>query len=113
MHCLIFHILHTFTHNKPQISPFVSNGIAGILLTEAQQNGELRQGINLPLSLSFVHRLVLSTLQHIGLLSAREFRNQKDELQDYIDEIINMLRTYLSDSSVRYPFHESASGLQL
>ena len=72
---------------------------AELFLIQAQQNGELRQGIDLTLSLAFVHRLVLSTLQHIGLLSAREFRNQKDELQDYIDEIINMLRTYLSDSS--------------
>lgn len=69
------------------------------LLIQAQRSDELRQGIDLSLSLSFVHRLVLSTLQHIGLLSAREFRNQKDELQDYIDEIINMLRMYLSDSS--------------
>lgn len=72
---------------------------AELLLIQAQQNGELRQGMDLTLSLAFAHRLVLSTLQHIGLLSSREFRNQKDELQDYIDEIINMLRTYLSDSS--------------
>lgn len=69
------------------------------LLLQAQENGELRKEIVVSHSLPFVHRLVLSTLQHVGLLSTREFRNQQTDLQDYIDEVIHMLRMYLSDTS--------------
>lgn len=66
------------------------------LLQDALKNGELKNGIDIPRSLNFIHTITLSTLQHIGLLSAKEFKNQKQELQTHIDEIIAMFRVYLT-----------------
>lgn len=66
------------------------------LLLQALKNGELKKDIDIARSLNFIHTITLSTLQHIGLLSAKEFKNQKQELQIHVDEIIAMLRMYLS-----------------
>lgn len=66
------------------------------LLQNALKNGELKNGIDIPRSLNFIHTITLSTLQHIGLLSAKEFKSQKQELQTHIDEIIAMFRVYLT-----------------
>ena len=66
------------------------------LLLDALKNGELKDGIDIARSLNFIHTITLSTLQHIGLLSAKEFKNQKQELQIHVDEIIAMFRAYLT-----------------
>lgn len=66
------------------------------LLLDALKNGELKNGIDIARSLNFIHTITLSTLQHIGLLSAKEFKNQKQELQIHVDEIIAMFRAYLT-----------------
>ncbi len=66
------------------------------LLLDAWKNGELKNGIDIPRSLNFIHTITLSTLQHIGLLSAKEFKNQRQELQIHVDEIIAMFRAYLT-----------------
>lgn len=66
------------------------------LLLNARKNGELKDGIDIARSLNFIHTITLSTLQHIGLLSAKEFKNQKQELQIHVDEIIAMFRAYLT-----------------
>ena len=60
------------------------------------KNGELKNEIDIPHSLNFIHTITLSTLQHIGLLSAKEFKKQKQELQIHVDEIIAMFRVYLT-----------------
>lgn len=66
------------------------------LLLQALKNGELKKDIDIARSLNFIHTITLSTLQHIGLLSAKEFKNQKEELQIHVDEIIAMFRVYLT-----------------
>ena len=66
------------------------------LLLDALKNGELKDGIDIARSLNFIHTITLSTLQHIGLLSAKEFKSQKQELQIHVDEIIAMFRAYLT-----------------
>ena len=66
------------------------------LLLDALKNGELKDGIDIARSLNFIHTITLSTLQHIGLLSAKEFKNQRQELQTHVDEIIAMFRAYLT-----------------
>ena len=66
------------------------------LLLDALKNGELKDGIDIARSLNFIHTITLSTLQHIGLLSAKEFKNQRQELQTHVDEIIAMFRVYLT-----------------
>ena len=66
------------------------------LLLDALKNGELKNEIDIPHSLNFIHTITLSTLQHIGLLSAKEFKKQKQELQVHVDEIIAMFRVYLT-----------------
>ena len=66
------------------------------LLLDALKNGELKNEIDIPHSLTFIHTITLSTLQHIGLLSAKEFKNQRQELQTHVDEIIAMFRVYLT-----------------
>lgn len=66
------------------------------LLLDSLKNGELKDGIDIARSLNFIHTITLSTLQHIGLLSAKEFKNQKQELQIHVDEIIAMFRAYLT-----------------
>lgn len=66
------------------------------LLLDALKNGELKNEIDIPHSLNFIHTITLSTLQHIGLLSAKEFKKQKQELQIHVDEIIAMFRVYLT-----------------
>lgn len=66
------------------------------LLLDALKNGELKDGIDIARSLNFIHTITLSTLQHIGLLSAKEFKNQKQALQTHVDEIIAMFRVYLA-----------------
>ena len=66
------------------------------LLLQALKNGELKKDIDIARSLNFIHTITLSTLQHIGLLSAKEFKNQKQELQIHVDEIITMFRVYLT-----------------
>ncbi len=66
------------------------------LLLNARKNGELKNEIDIPHSLNFIHTITLSTLQHIGLLSAKEFKNQKQALQTHVDEIIAMFRVYLA-----------------
>ena len=66
------------------------------LLLDALKNGELKNEIDIPHSLNFIHTITLSTLQHIGLLSTKEFKNQRQELQTHVDEIIAMFRVYLT-----------------
>ena len=66
------------------------------LLLAALKNGELKNEIDITHSLNFIHTITLSTLQHIGLLSAKEFKKQKQELQVHVDEIIAMFRVYLT-----------------
>ena len=66
------------------------------LLLDALKNGELKDGIDIARYLNFIHTITLSTLQHIGLLSAKEFKNQRQELQTHVDEIIAMFRVYLT-----------------
>ena len=66
------------------------------LLFDALKNGELKEEIDITRSLNFIHTITLSALQHIGLLSAKEFKKQKQELQIHVDEIIAMFRAYLT-----------------
>ena len=82
--------------NKMNLCTEALNTKTEQLLQDALKNGELKNGIDIPRSLNFIHTITLSTLQHIGLLSAKEFKNQKQELQTHIDEIIAMFRAYLT-----------------
>lgn len=72
------------------------NRKAESLLLLAQEQGELKSGIDISQSLTFIQTISLSTLQHIGLLSTKEFRKQKTDLQNHIDEIIAMFKVYLT-----------------
>lgn len=98
-------LIDTYTQDIPAIQK-QSNKIAFYtdtlntrteqLLLDALKNGELKNEIDIPHSLNFIHTITLSTLQHIGLLSAKEFKNQRQELQTHVDEIIAMFRVYLT-----------------
>ena len=102
-------IINTYTRNAntdkklPDKIAFYTESLntkAEQLLLSAEKKGELKKGIQISLSLSFIQTISLSTLQHIGLLSNNEFSKQKQELQSYIDEIITMFRIYLTKDSV-------------
>ena len=66
------------------------------LLLDAQSNNELKNDIDVESSFKFIQNITLSTLQHIGLMSSKEFSIQKQELQNHIDEIISMFKVYLT-----------------
>ena len=98
-------LIDTYTHDTPAaqkqsdkiaLCTEALNTRTEQLLLDALKNGELKDGIDIARSLNFIHTITLSTLQHIGLLSAKEFKNQKQELQIHVDEIIAMFRAYLT-----------------
>lgn len=66
------------------------------LLVNAQKEGELSKDLDVQASLQFISTMMMSLLQHIGLLSETAFEQEKDLLERNMDYLITLFRQSLT-----------------